>query len=169
MRGGGGCSTIPSPGMSPEQSLRGASGGQDYIIPYVVGRLGPSRTPFTRGLVKYFRALRGKSRDGKSGRDGTGTGTVAIFPFPTGVSRPLPLLIYVPAFPVPSQDELFPSYSLPVPLSAHSLPIPFPFPTLTLFLPSHFPLSVHSQYIQRYFSCSYEVYDITKYRVYYSV
>ena len=31
---------------------------------------------------------------------------------------------------------------LPVPLSAH--PFPIPFPTLTLFLPSHFPLSVHS-------------------------
>ena len=61
-------------------------------------------------LKKNLRASRGKSRDGKSGRDGTGTGTVAIFPFPTDVSRPLPLLIYVPAFPVPPQDKLFPSH-----------------------------------------------------------
>ena len=83
----------------------------------------------------------GKKWTGRYG-NGTGTGTVAIFLFPTDVSRPLPLLISVPAFPVPPQDELFLSHSLSVPLSAHSLPIPFP--TLTLFLPSHFPLSIYS-------------------------
>ena len=75
-------------------------------------------------------------------RERYGNGNGCDISFPYRCSRPLPLLISVPAFPVPPQDELFPSHSLPMPLSAYSLPIPFP--TLTLFLPSHFPLSVYS-------------------------
>ena len=79
--------------------------------------------PCFEKMGEFPRAIRGKSRDGKSGREryGTGTGTVAIFPFPTDVSRPLLLLISVPAFPVPPQDELFPSH-----FPSHYLHIRFP-------------------------------------------
>ena len=55
------------------------------------------------------------------------------------LSRPLRLLISVPAFPVPPQDDLLPSHSLPVPLSVHSLTI-ISFPIVESFFPSHIPL-----------------------------
>ena len=41
---------IPSPGRSQEQSLHG-TGLHDPL--YVIVKLAPNRTPFTRGLVTY--------------------------------------------------------------------------------------------------------------------
>ena len=46
---GGGDTTIPSPGRSPKQSLPGI-GLHDPL--YMVGKLAPNSTHFTRGLVK---------------------------------------------------------------------------------------------------------------------
>ena len=47
--GGGGDTTISSPGMSPKQPLPGIG---SYMIPYIVGKLAPNSTHFARGLVK---------------------------------------------------------------------------------------------------------------------
>ena len=63
--GGGGDTTIPSPGRSPKQSLPEI----DLRRPHMVGKLAPNSTHFTRGLVKYipgrgsFRAV--PSQNGK--------------------------------------------------------------------------------------------------------
>ena len=126
---------------------------------------------------KNLRASRGKSRDGKSGQDGTGTVRERkrlryflsrpmfpdlsrywfLFPrFPShrkiNCSRPTLFPCHFPCsadheqdwqpYPVDPYSAICDDHKYI--LSAHSLPIPFPFPTLTLFLPSHFPLSVHS-------------------------
>ena len=50
--GGGGDTTILSPGRSPKQPLPGYQ-VYDYMIPYMVGKRAPNSTHFTRGLVKY--------------------------------------------------------------------------------------------------------------------
>ena len=47
--GGGGDTTISSPGMSPKQPLPGIG---SYMIPYIVGKLAPNSTHFARGVVK---------------------------------------------------------------------------------------------------------------------
>ena len=63
--GGGGDTTIPSPGKSPKQPLPGIG----LRHPHMVGKLAPNSTHFTRGFVEHipgrksFRAV--PSQDGE--------------------------------------------------------------------------------------------------------
>ena len=63
--GGGGDTTIPSPGMSPKQPLPGIG----LRHPHMVGKLAPNSTHFTKGLVNYipgrrsFRAVPSQNGD----------------------------------------------------------------------------------------------------------
>ena len=63
--GGGGDTTIPSPGRSPKQPLP----GMGLRHPHMVGKLAPNSTHFTTGLVKYipgrgyFRAVPSQNGD----------------------------------------------------------------------------------------------------------
>ena len=63
--GGGGDTTIPSPGRSPKQPLPGIG----LRHPHMVGKLAPNSTHFTRGLVEYipdrgsFRAVPSQNGD----------------------------------------------------------------------------------------------------------